>query len=54
LAGEVEEGYCPECYEVDGEKRNDFEIVGTTDGGKTRYRCEKCNIIIEHPNLDGM
>jgi len=53
FADELGEDYCPECYEVDGEKRSDFEIVETADGGKTRYRCEKCNIIIEYPNLDG-
>ena len=41
------EGYCPECYEVYGEKRYDFEEVASTGNPITRYRCEECGVIIE-------
>jgi transposase-like protein len=51
LEDDLVEGYCPECYEADGLKRTDFETVEAAGGGKTRYRCEKCNIIIEYSNL---
>ena len=43
---ELEDGYCPECYEVYNEKRRDFESVETEGDGKTRYICEKCGAII--------
>ena len=48
LADELGEGYCPECFETKGMKRFDFETVDTPGEGKTRYRCEECNIIIEY------
>ena len=48
MADELGDGYCPECYEIDGWKRSDFESVVTSGTEKTRYRCEECHIIIEY------
>lgn len=44
---ELGDDYCPECYEVDGERRYDFETIGTGQAGMVRYRCEDCGIIID-------
>jgi len=44
---ELDGGYCPECYEVYGKKRTDFEKVVSKENGTTRYRCEDCGAIIE-------
>ena len=44
---ELTEGYCPECYEINGTKRYDFEEVEVTKAPVTKYRCEQCGIIIE-------
>ena len=43
---ELEDGFCPECYEVSGEKRRDFEQLESEDDGIVRYGCEKCGVII--------
>jgi len=45
---ELEEGYCPECYESEGWKRYDFDPVAPENLAETRYRCEECNIIISY------
>lgn len=39
--------YCPECYDVDGVKRTDFEQVTPDDTKPVRYRCDSCGAIIE-------
>lgn len=44
---ELTEGYCPECFEIDGKKRYDFEKLEVKKSQITKYRCEKCGIIIE-------
>lgn len=44
---ELSDGFCPECYEVHGVRRNDFEPVERPDDEGTRYRCEMCGAIIE-------
>ncbi len=44
--GELAQGYCPECYEVSGVRRRDFEQCEPEDNGEARYRCEECGIII--------
>jgi transposase-like protein len=44
-ADELSGDYCPECYEIHGEKRNDFEKITAKEMGKARYRCEKCGIM---------
>jgi hypothetical protein len=46
-ADELGERHCPECFEVSGEKRYDFEEIKAADTGKARYRCEECGVIIE-------
>lgn len=40
-------GCCPECQEVSGKRRYDFEKIDETEQQATRYRCEDCGIIIE-------
>ena len=44
---ELSGGYCPECLEEQGVRRNDFEEVPATGQDKTRYQCEECGVIIE-------
>ena len=43
---ELTDGYCPECYEVNGAKRRDFEQLEPEDDGRARYSCEKCGAIV--------
>ena len=43
---ELTTDFCPECYEVNGVKRSDFEEIGTKDDGIERYSCEECGLII--------
>jgi hypothetical protein len=38
--------YCPECFEVSGKKRYDFEEVKNLKIESTKYRCEDCGMII--------
>ncbi len=51
-AEELTGGFCPECYEVRGEKRKDFEKVTVEDEGITKYRCEECGAAIEWKGPD--
>lgn len=44
-ADELVDGYCPECYENDRVRRNDFEKIASS--AATRYQCEDCGVIIE-------
>jgi hypothetical protein len=44
---ELDAGYCPECFETDGTKTDDFEKVAAEGGGAIRYRCESCGTIID-------
>lgn len=46
---DLSDGICPECYEVSGIKRADFEQVSLDDGSTTRYSCEGCGIILKVP-----
>jgi predicted RNA-binding Zn-ribbon protein involved in translation (DUF1610 family) len=46
-ADELGGGYCPECFEIHGRKRYDFDTIEAEDKGTVRYRCEQCGIIIE-------
>jgi hypothetical protein len=46
-AGEVGSGYCPECFEAEGQKRYDFQPVISESVSFVRYRCEECGIQIE-------
>ena len=43
---ELAEDHCPECYEVYGVKRRDFETVEPEGDGRTRYICETCGATI--------
>ena len=45
-ADELENGYCPECFEIDGTRRTDFETLQPT--AATRYQCEACGVIIDY------
>jgi hypothetical protein len=37
---------CPECFEVSGEKRYDFDEMAAIGEG-ARYRCEDCGAIVK-------
>jgi hypothetical protein len=39
-------GYCPECQEVYGVRRRDFEEVKTKDEDAVLYRCEDFGTLI--------
>lgn len=41
-AEELADGYCPECFEADGKKHQDFEAVPMAEREIIRYRCEDC------------
>lgn len=43
---ELGSGCCPECQEVYGVRRRDFEDVRIKDKGGVEYRCEDCGAII--------
>jgi hypothetical protein len=44
---ELNNRYCPECFEVTGKKRYDFEEVKEPKKEITQYRCEDCGIIVD-------
>lgn len=44
---ELGDSHCPECYDVQGVKRNDFERVEESQKAVTQYRCEDCGITIK-------
>lgn len=44
---ELGQGHCPECYAERGERRYDFEEVKEEGDAPVRYRCERCNLLIE-------
>jgi predicted RNA-binding Zn-ribbon protein involved in translation (DUF1610 family) len=47
LAGEdLQDGFCPECFDVSGIKRYEFEEVKRSEESATRYRCDDCGAII--------
>lgn len=46
-ADELGAGYCPECFEINGVKRYDFEEIAQSKENKTQYRCEECGVIIK-------
>ena len=49
-AEELANGFCPECFEAEGKKRDDFEEVPMSDKGRVRYRCEDCMAWLEMEN----
>jgi rubredoxin len=44
---ELRNRYCPECFEVTGKKRSDFEEVDELKMAITQYRCEDCGVLID-------
>lgn len=46
---DLADGYCPECFEISGEKHYDFEEMESLDAGIARYRCEECGAIVKGP-----
>jgi hypothetical protein len=44
---ELSNRYCPECFEVSGKKRYEFEEVKDAETGTVQYRCEDCGVIID-------
>lgn len=46
-SGELKQGFCPECFEMSGDKRYDFETVAAEKPVITQYKCEDCGVIIE-------
>ena len=46
-ANDLEQDYCPECFEINGEKRYDFETLDAETSASVKYRCEDCGVIIE-------
>ncbi|MFC1533607.1 hypothetical protein ACFL7M_09620 [Thermodesulfobacteriota bacterium] len=42
------DGYCPECREVYGVKRDDFEEVEVESDGEYRYCCEECGAMVNY------
>jgi hypothetical protein len=45
-AEELGDGFCPECFEANGNKHYEFEPMAATQTG-ARYRCEECGAIIK-------
>jgi hypothetical protein len=43
---ELGDGFCPECFETNGNKHYEFESMAATHTG-VRYRCEECGAIIK-------
>ncbi len=43
---ELDDSYCPECFDTRGEKRYDFEVVEESGTEGANYRCEECGVII--------
>ena len=46
-ADDLVKEYCPECFEVHGDKRYDFEEVVEDASETAQYRCEDCGLIIK-------
>jgi len=47
---ELLHGYCPECYETLGQKRDDFDKVPASEQDTTAYRCEDCGAVLTPSN----
>lgn len=43
---ELQGGYCPECFAVQGIRHYDFETIAARGDAQTRYQCEECGAII--------
>jgi ribosomal protein L44E len=49
---ELNNNYCPECYESSGKKHAEFEVIETKEN--IRYRCEDCHTIIEYSDQNSL
>ena len=45
-ADDLGNNYCPEYFEVHGNRRYDFQEVAEDESETTQYRCEDCGLII--------
>jgi predicted RNA-binding Zn-ribbon protein involved in translation (DUF1610 family) len=43
---ELQGSYCPECFAGSGAKYFEFDELEKVEGGVSRYRCEKCGVIV--------
>ena len=46
-ANELNNRYCPECFEVSGKKKYDFQEVEESKTETIQYRCEDCGMLID-------
>jgi hypothetical protein len=45
-AEDLEDGFCPECFDSSGNKRYEFDEVKLQAQTAARYRCDDCGVII--------
>jgi len=45
-AEDLHDGFCPECLETSGSKRDEFDEVKNLEEPAARYRCDQCGVII--------
>jgi predicted RNA-binding Zn-ribbon protein involved in translation (DUF1610 family) len=45
-AQDLHDGFCPECFEVSGIRRYEFDEVQDNQATTTRYRCEACGAVV--------
>jgi hypothetical protein len=43
---DLQDGFCPECFDASGIKRYEFDEVQSQAVAVARYRCEECGVII--------
>jgi predicted RNA-binding Zn-ribbon protein involved in translation (DUF1610 family) len=43
---DLQDGFCPECFDVSGTKRYEFDEVKSREEPAARYRCDDCGVII--------
>lgn len=47
---ELLNGYCPECFETSGKKRDAFDEILLSEAGDSAYRCEDCGVVLAPAN----
>jgi len=43
---DLQDGYCPECFDASANKRYEFDEVKSPEEPTARYRCDDCGAII--------
>jgi len=43
---DLQDGFCPECFDASGAKRYEFDEVKSREESAARYRCDDCGIIV--------